>query len=76
MRGVALLLVACLMSCSPGPDAELRLVTIHNSETGFSLRELPRETLRSLGLPTGLRWCEPAALRRARGYKSGTWSTG
>ena len=54
MRGVALLLVACLTSCSPGPDAELRLVTIHNSETGFSLRELPRETLRSLGLPYGL----------------------
>jgi S1-C subfamily serine protease len=54
MRGAALLLLACLSSCSPAPDPDLRLVTIHNAETGFSLRELPRETLRSLGLPYGL----------------------
>ena len=54
MRGITLLLLVCLASCSPAPDAELRLVTIHDGEAGFSLRELPRATLRSLGLPYGL----------------------
>jgi S1-C subfamily serine protease len=54
MRGAVLLLLACLGACSPAPEADLRLVTIHNAETGFSLRELPPPTLRSLGLPYGL----------------------
>ena len=38
MRGAVLLLLACLGACSPAPEADLRLVTIHNAETGFSLR--------------------------------------
>ena len=54
MRGAVLLLLACLGAYSPAPEADLRLVTIHNAETGFSLRELPPPTLHSLGLPYGL----------------------
>lgn len=38
MRGAVLLLLACLGASSPAPEADLRLVTIHNAETGFSLR--------------------------------------
>ncbi|HEU4352379.1 MAG TPA: hypothetical protein VFR66_10960 [Burkholderiales bacterium] len=48
MRGATLLLLACLGACSPVPEADLRLVTIHNAESGFSLRELPPPTLRAL----------------------------
>jgi S1-C subfamily serine protease len=71
MRGVALLLTACLTSCSPGPDDELRLVTIHNAETGFSLRELPRETLRSLGLPYGLAVVRTGGVAQRAGLRIG-----
>ena len=71
MRGAALLLVACLTSCSPGPEDELRLVTIHNAETGFSLRELPRETLRALGLPYGLAVVRTGSVAARAGLRIG-----
>jgi S1-C subfamily serine protease len=71
MRGAALLLLACLTSCSPAPEAELRLVTIHNAETGFSLRELPRETLRSLGLPYGLAVVRTGGVAERAGLRIG-----
>jgi hypothetical protein len=67
MRGAVLLLLACLGACSPAPDADLRLVTIHNAETGFSLRELPPQTLRSLGLPYGLAVVRMVGSPSARG---------
>ena len=71
MRGFALLLLACLNSCSPAPEGELRLVTIHNDETGLSLRELPRETLRSLGLPYGLAVIRAGGVAERAGLRLG-----
>jgi S1-C subfamily serine protease len=71
MRGAAMLLLACLTSCSPGPEAQLRLVTIHDAETGFSLRELPPETLRSLGLPYGLAVVRTGGVAERAGLRIG-----
>jgi hypothetical protein len=47
------------------------LVTIHNAETGFSLRELPRETLRSLGLPYGLAVVRTGGVAQRAGLRIG-----
>jgi hypothetical protein len=71
MRGAAILLLACLSSCSPGPDDRLRLVTVHSVDTGFSLRELPRETLRSLSLPYGLAVVRTGAVAERAGLRIG-----
>lgn len=72
MRGAAVsLLLACLGACSPAPEADLRLVTIHNAETGFSLRELPPQTLRSLGLPYGLAVVRMGGIAERAGLRIG-----
>lgn len=71
MRGAVLLLLACLGACSPAPDADLRLVTIHNAETGFSLRELPPQTLRSLGLLHGLAVVRMGGIAERAGLRIG-----
>ena len=70
MRGAVLLLLACLGACSPAPDADLRLVTIHNAETGFSLRELPPQTLR-FGLPYGLAVVRMGGIAERAGLRIG-----
>jgi S1-C subfamily serine protease len=71
MRGAAILLLACLSSCSPGRDDGLRLVTVHSAGTGFSMRELPRDTLRSLGLPYGLAVVRTGAVAERAGLRIG-----
>ena len=71
MRGALLLLLTCLGACSPAPEADLRLVTIHNAETGFSLRELPPQTLRSLGLPYGLAVVRMGGIAERAGLRIG-----
>jgi len=53
LRIVAVALVLLVASCdlvAPQPG----LATIENASAGLALRELPRATLRSLGLPYGL----------------------
>lgn len=70
MRSLALLLLF-LASCSPAPDAGLKLVTIENPETGLSLRELPPETLRSIGLAYGLAVVRTGGLGDRAGLKVG-----
>ena len=71
MRGALVLLLVWLGACSPAPDADLRLVTIHNAETGFSLRELPPQTLRSLRLPYGLAVVRIDGIAERAGLKIG-----
>jgi membrane-associated protease RseP (regulator of RpoE activity) len=71
MRGAAIMLLASLSSCSPGSDDRLRLVTVHSVDTGFSLRELPRETLRSLSLPYGLAVVRTGAVAERAGLRIG-----
>ena len=71
MRGAVLLLLASLGACSPAPEADLRLVTIDNAETGFSLRELPPPTLRALGPPYGLAVVRMGAVAERSGLRIG-----
>lgn len=71
MRRIALLLLVCLASCTPAPETGLRLVTIDNPDTGLSLRELPAQTLRSLGLTYGLAVVKTNALAERAGLKIG-----
>ena len=55
MRYCALVLLAFLVcACDMASERALQLVTIESGESGLSLRELPTETLRSIGLPYGL----------------------
>lgn len=51
---IVLLLAALLAGCDVGAERKLQLVNVESSETGLSLRELPAETLRSIGLSYGL----------------------
>ena len=53
-RCIVLLLATLLFGCDSSPERGLQLVTIESSEAGLSLRELPPETLRSIGLSYGL----------------------
>jgi membrane-associated protease RseP (regulator of RpoE activity) len=70
MRRLALLLLF-LASCTPAPDADLRLVIIDNPETGLSRRELPPDTLRSLGLAYGLAVVRAGGMGERAGLKIG-----
>ena len=72
MRCAALLLLVCLSSCSSDPEpTALRLVTIDNPDTGLSLRELPPQALRSIGLPYGLAVVKAGGLAERAGLKIG-----
>jgi S1-C subfamily serine protease len=71
MRRLMLLLVGLFAACSPAPDGGLRLVTIDNPDTGLSLRELPPQTLKSIGLPYGLAVVKAGALAERAGLKVG-----
>ena len=72
MRYVALLVWLSLSSCSPVPEmTALRLVTIDNPDTGLSLRELPPQALRSVGLPYGLAIVKAGSLAERAGLRIG-----
>lgn len=71
MRAFALLLLALLASCSPAPEAGLKLVTIESADAGLSLRELPPQTLRSIGLNYGLAVVKTGGLAERAGLKVG-----
>jgi S1-C subfamily serine protease len=68
---LALLLIALLTACAPEPHGGLRLVTIDNPETGLSLRELPPQTLKSIGLPYGLAVVKAGVLAERAGLRIG-----
>jgi membrane-associated protease RseP (regulator of RpoE activity) len=71
MRRYSLLILVLLASCGPAPEAGLRLVTIENGDTGLSLRELPPQVLRSIGLPYGLAVVKAGVLAERAGLKIG-----
>jgi S1-C subfamily serine protease len=72
MRCVALLVLVFLSSCTPAPETRgLRLVTIDTPDTGLSLRELPPQALRSVGLPYGLAIVKAGALAERAGLRIG-----
>ena len=70
MRSFALLLLVFLASCTPAPDAG-KLITIDNPDTGLSLRELPPQTLKAIGLPYGLAVVKAGELAERAGLKIG-----
>ena len=53
-RCIVLLLAVLLAGCNAEAERALRLVNVESTETGLSLRELPAETLKSIGLSYGL----------------------
>jgi S1-C subfamily serine protease len=72
MRRCALLLLLFVASCDPIPEAAaLKLVTLDSSEAGLSLRELPPQALRSIGLPFGMAVVRAGALAERAGLKLG-----
>jgi S1-C subfamily serine protease len=71
MRRYALLLLVLLASCNPAPETGMRLVTIDSAEAGLSLRELPPQVLKSIGLPFGLAVVNAGALAERAGLKIG-----
>ena len=71
MRAFTLLLLAILASCSPAPEAGLQLVTIESADAGLSLRELPAQTLRSIGLTYGLAVVKTGGLAERAGLRIG-----
>jgi len=70
MRRLALLLLTLIASCAPAPE-RLKLVTIDNPERGLSLRELPPEALKSLGLQYGLAVVKAGWLAERAGLRIG-----
>ena len=53
-RCIVLLFAVLLAGCNAEAERALQLVNIESAETGLSLRELPAETLKSIGLSYGL----------------------
>jgi S1-C subfamily serine protease len=72
MRSLALVLLVLAAACAPEPDGGLRLVTIDdNPDSGLSLRELPPQALKSIGLPYGLAVVKAGAIAERAGLKVG-----
>lgn len=71
MRRCALLLFFLLASCNPAPQAGPRLATIDNPDAGLSLRELPPEVLKSIGLSYGLAVVKAEAMAARAGLRIG-----
>src|SRR5918994_965704 len=72
MRRYALLLFGFLLAgCNPVADKGLKLVTIENGEAALSLRELPPQTLKSIGLPFGLAVVRAGGVAERAGLKIG-----
>jgi S1-C subfamily serine protease len=71
MRRLALVALLFLASCSPAPGTGLRLVTIDGADAGLSLRELPPQTLRSIGLAYGLAVVNTGGMGERAGLKVG-----
>jgi len=70
-RCTVVLLAVLLLGCDTGPERGLQLVTIESTETGLSLRELPPETLRSIGLSYGLAVVKTGASAERAGLRIG-----
>ena len=71
MRAYVLVLLALLASCNRAPEPGLQLVTIESADAGLSLRELPPQTLRSIGLTYGLAVVKAGGLAERAGLRIG-----
>lgn len=71
MRCYTLLLVLLLAACGPAPHAGGHLEMIHSEETGLSLRELPPQALKALGLPYGLAVVKATGVAERAGLRMG-----
>ena len=71
MHRVAFLALLLLASCTEVPDTALRLVTIEGADAGLSLRELPPQTLKSIGLDYGLAVVNTGGAGERAGLKIG-----
>ena len=71
MRWLSWIAALFLASCTPAPETGLRLVTIEGPDTGLSLRELPPQTLRSIGLAYGLAVVKAGGMAERAGLKIG-----
>jgi S1-C subfamily serine protease len=69
-RLAALVVPLLLLACEP-PDMGIGLATIESSAVGLGLRELPRATLRSIGLPYGLAVVRVEAVAASAGLRMG-----
>ena len=69
-RIVALAVPLLLLACDP-PETGIGLATIESSAVGLGLRELPRATLRSIGLPYGLAVVRVEAAAASAGLRMG-----
>ena len=70
-RCIVLLFAALLAGCNAEAERALQVVTIESTETGLSLRELPPETLRSIGLKYGLAVVRTGASAERAGLRIG-----
>jgi S1-C subfamily serine protease len=70
MRRLIMIVLLSLTACTPEPEG-LRLVTIESPDAGLSLRELPPQTLKSLGLAYGLVVVKAGSLAERAGLKAG-----
>jgi S1-C subfamily serine protease len=71
LRQIALLLLGLLAACGPAPEAALKLVTIDSPDAGLSLRELPPDALRAIGLTFGLAVVRAGGVAERAGLKIG-----
>ena len=66
-----LLFLLLLAACDRVPQPTLRVLTIDSPATGLSLRELPPQVLKSIGLPYGLAVVRAGGLAERAGLKVG-----
>ena len=66
-----LLLLALLAACDLPPENALKLATLENADAGLSLRELPPQSLKAIGLPFGMAVVRAGGLAERAGLKIG-----
>jgi serine protease Do len=71
MLRYTLLMVLLLAGCDPAPRTEGDLAMIQSEQAGLSLRELPPQTLKALGLPYGLAVVKSVGVAQRAGLRMG-----
>jgi S1-C subfamily serine protease len=71
MRRLIVVVAVLLAACTPAPEGGLRLATVESPDAGLSLRELPPQVLKSIGLSYGLAVVKAGGLAERAGLKIG-----
>ena len=71
MRQFAILLLALVLGACDPASGVTKLAIVESPDAGLSLRELPPETLRSIGLPFGLAVVRAGGLAERAGLRIG-----